>query len=81
MPYRKRTRIWTNVKTWTPRPLCKKDCGSMDGNRHKEVAQRGPSSKGGNHNNIIHKQEELYKIPSTLIYEMLSTLNQQQLVA
>ena len=24
MPYRKRTRLWTNLDTWTPRPLCKK---------------------------------------------------------
>ena len=23
--YRKRTRIWTNIKCWKPRPLCKKD--------------------------------------------------------
>ena len=22
MPYRKRTRLWTNIETWTPRPLC-----------------------------------------------------------
>ena len=43
--YRKRTRLWTNLDTWTPRPLCKKDCDSMDGNRHKETAQRAPSGK------------------------------------
>ena len=24
MPYRKRTRLWNNVFTWEPRPLCKK---------------------------------------------------------
>ena len=32
--YRKRTRIWTNVKGFEPK-VCKKDCNSMDGNRHK----------------------------------------------
>ena len=25
--YRTRPRLWTNMKTWAPRPLCKKDCG------------------------------------------------------
>ena len=45
LTYRKRTRLWTNITTWTPRPLCKKDCNSMneDRTRHKECAQRGPS--------------------------------------
>ena len=32
--YRKRTRIWTNLKGFIPM-LCKKDCVNMDGNRHK----------------------------------------------
>ena len=45
MPYRKRTRLWNNVFNWRPRPLCKKDCDSMVGNRHKATAQRMPSSK------------------------------------
>ena len=32
--YRKRTRVWTNLQGFTPK-LCKKDCNSMDGTRHK----------------------------------------------
>ena len=40
--YRKRTRLWTNLKSWKPRPLCKKDCNGVIGNRHKETAQRLP---------------------------------------
>ena len=32
--YRKRTRIWTNLNGFIPK-LCKKDCNSMDGNKHK----------------------------------------------
>ena len=43
MPYRKRTRLWNNVSGFEPRPLCKKDCNSMIGNKHIATAQRGPS--------------------------------------
>ncbi len=28
-PYRKRTRLWSNLDCWTPRALCRRDCGSM----------------------------------------------------
>lgn len=75
--YRKRARVWTNLNgLWQPRSLRKKDCGAMDGNKQKETAQRGPSGKKGNYpqNYIRHKQEDLYKIPSTLIYETFSAI-------
>ena len=68
MPYRKRTRIWNNIYGWEPLPLCKKDCESMDGNKHKEVAQRGPS---GNRQNR-HKQSELYVIPQLLLIDLFN---------
>ena len=42
MPYRKRTRIWNNIEAWTPRPLCKKDCGHMNGKVHEQSAQQSP---------------------------------------
>ena len=32
--YRKRTRIWTNLKGFVPK-LCKEDCNSIEGTRHK----------------------------------------------
>ena len=32
--YRKRTRIWTNLKDFIPKK-CNKDCNSMEGTRHK----------------------------------------------
>ena len=50
LTYRKRTRLWNNISTWTPRPLCNKDCNAMteDKKKHKETAQRMPSGKKGN---------------------------------
>ena len=69
--YRKRTRIWTNCKSWKSRPLCKKDCGKVIGNRHFETAQRGTSKS---HPNNKHKQAELYVIPSELIVEMFLSM-------
>ena len=76
MPYRKRTRLWNNITTWKPKHLCKKDCGNIRNNKHIETAQRLPSGtkeKWGD-NPIIHKQEDLYKIPSSLISEILVSL-------
>ena len=48
-PYRKRTRLWNNIECWSPRSLCRRDCGSMteDRTRHLETAQRGPSKVKG----------------------------------
>ena len=74
--YRKRTRLWLNFKDWTPRPLCKKDCGNVVDGRHIEVAQRLPQKKKADwgDNYVIHKQEDLYKIPEDLIKEILKDL-------
>ena len=68
MPYRKRTRIWNNVFTWEPRPLCNKDCGNMNGNKHVAVAQRMPSGKKETWVDRPHfKQEDLYRVPEELV--------------
>ena len=68
MPYRKRTRIWNNIYGWVPRPLCKKDCESIENGKHKEVAQRGYSGKKETWvNQKTHKQTELYVIPKLLL--------------
>ena len=75
MPYRKRTRLWNNVFNWEPKPLCKKDCNSMNGNRHKETAQRIPNGKKeewGNHQHF--KQSDLYVIPEGLIYDIFMSI-------
>ena len=29
LPYRTRARLWSNLDCWTPRTLCRRDCGSM----------------------------------------------------
>ena len=71
MPYRKRTRIWNNIYGWTPRPLCKKDCESIENGKHKEVAQRGPSGpKETWTNQKTHKRTELYIIPHLLLMDI-----------
>ena len=74
--YGKRTRLWNNLTNWKPRPLCKKDCGKVVNNKHIETAQRMPSKTKAEwgDNYVIHKQEDLYKIPSELISEILVSL-------
>ena len=65
MPYIKRTRIWNNVTTWTPKTLCKKDCEGMNATRskHAKIAQRQYC--------FLH---ELYRIPEPLIEEILNSV-------
>ena len=62
MPYRKRTRLWNNIPTFTPLPLCKKDCNSMNGNRHISMSQHDSNTT-----------KDLYVIPSDLILEILNS--------
>ena len=77
MPYRKRTRLWNNLHNWKPRALCMRDCGMMDGNRHKETAQRAPSGRKENwkENYTLFKQNDLYKIPELLVEEIMTAVN------
>ena len=75
MPYRKRTRLWNNVLNWIPKPLCKKDCGNMVGNKHKAVAQRMPSGKKQDWGNqLLFNQSDLYVIPEGLIYDIFMSI-------
>ena len=71
MPYRKRTRLWNNVFQWNPKPLCKKDCGNIIDNKHKETAQR---MQQGNKSTWIDKpqftQTDFYVIPEHLISDI-----------
>ena len=73
--YRKRTRLWNNLLNWEPRAFCKTDCGSMDGNKHLDNAQRGPDRAGDGRANRSIKQTELYRIPAELSLEILISLS------
>jgi hypothetical protein len=49
----------------------------MDGNRHKETAQRAPSGKKENwpENHTLFKQKDLYRIPQALVEEIMTAVN------
>ena len=68
MPYRKRTRLWNNVFNWKPRPLCKKDCNSIENGKHIAHAQHSPTK--GWSNEWQFASTDLYVIPEALIYEI-----------
>ena len=77
MPYRKRTRIWNNATTWTPKPLCNKDCNSMDETRkrHIETTQKLPQGKKSEWGEKrLFKTDELYIIPNELVEEILDAI-------
>ena len=71
MAYRKRTRLWNNLFSWAPRPLCLRDCGKTEDGRHRETAQHH-SHTGRNEKR--HTQKQLYALPSELIDEIRSVI-------
>ena len=76
MPYRKRTRLWSNVAPALQlEPLCKHDCASVDqtGKRHKAVAQRVQNANEQGVRNRF-QQCDLYKIPEPLIEAVICNL-------
>jgi len=76
MLYRKRTRLWNNVNTWQPRPLCNKDCEAMNETktRHVQEAQRNGSTAERRMTCRRFKQSELYIVPNDLIKEILMSI-------
>lgn len=52
-----------------------KDCGSMDGNKHKETAQRLPNDFKNNPNAVRHTQDKFYRIPEPLVEEIVTAVN------
>ena len=78
MPYRKRTRLWNNILTFVPRPLCRHDCpATRAGTRkHEQTAQRG--SRGSELN--THRREELYRVPRELVEDLLEAYEADRLI-
>ena len=70
MPYRKRTRIWNNVFQWKPQPLCKKDCNSMNGNKHIGSCGNGRAL----YTDKPYSIQDKYKIPHELINELFKCI-------
>ena len=57
--YRKRTRIWTNIKGFDPK-LCNKKCGNIIDNKHRiNIGEKNPTSL-----------KDRYRIPPKLIEEL-----------
>ena len=76
MPYRKRTRLWTN-RNLKLLPLCNYDCDSVDksGKRHKATAQRLPPGKSNTWDGQAkHTQQDLYRIPAALISDVIAEI-------
>ena len=63
-PYRKRTRIWTNV-CWTPK-LC--DRSHLIDNKHAKTAQRG--GRGVWNSDDVFKRDQLHALPAALCKEI-----------
>ena len=76
LPYRKRTRIWNNVFRWEPRPLCKKNCNSMNETRtrHIQEAQQAGSTRERRLTQQRFLTSELYRVPGELIREIFLSM-------
>ena len=71
--YAKKTRIWTDFPSWTPRALCDKaQCPFVENNRHLATAQLGPGkNKAGQRlSNDAFVREQLYSMPPALCAEI-----------
>lgn len=66
--YRKNTRIWTNLKGFSPK-VCHKDCGKIINNKHQQVIGQRNDSKSGQSN--VSNLETKYSYPPKLIKELL----------
>ena len=75
MPYRKRTRLWNNIDSWHPKPLCKRDCDAMNETRtrHKQETQQGGNTAERRLTQTTFSTTDLYRVPAELIKEIISS--------
>ena len=69
-PFRKQTRVWTNVSWWEPRALCtrKVPCAAVVEGKHPMTAQRGPNR--GTKTDTSLPLDVLHAIPEELCLEL-----------
>jgi len=72
MPYRKRTRMWNNIDLWRPKPLCAKNCDSMNETRtrHIQEAQQAGSTAERRSVQQLFRTLDLFVVPAELIKEI-----------
>ena len=71
-PYRKQTRLWTNMR-WRPRrSLCRPGnrCEAWQDGRRLRAAQRGPRLMEGQYERVSQSRELLYSVPAALCEEI-----------
>ena len=71
-PYRKQTRLWTNMR-WRPSRGLRKPgsrCEAWQDGRHLRAAQRGPRLMEGQYERVSQSRELLYSVPAALCEEI-----------
>ena len=74
-PYRKQTRLWTNMR-WRPRRSLWRPgsrCEAWQDGRHLRAAQRGPRLMEGQYERVSQSRELLYSVPAALCEEIART--------
>lgn len=72
-PYRKPTRLWTNIRPEFFRPkFCHMDCNMMSDGRHKQVIGTGQNDAVQ-----CYVKQEKYRIPSKLLHDVFKAAMNQ----
>jgi site-specific DNA-cytosine methylase len=72
LPYRKQTRLWTNLESFKGK-ICKKDCKFMNGNKH--ISSAGNGKKEWTNKSFTTKEK--YIIPKELCQDILAELESE----